>query len=239
MAGERGPGPAESVQDPTHGSGAPSEAGNGRAGEERDGGHRDGEPGPGEPAAEQQGGSEQAAGDERTAEPAEPAPAGGEQEVGEQAAAEPAWPPAEEGLAEPPPMRQVAFMGVAIELPNTNPAIVLQEIDPPRRELRVTIAQPDGVAIAYAWRGMTTPRPLTHDLLTTIIQRFGLQVDAVRIVAVDGPVFHAELALSGPTGSHTVECRPSDAVALALRQPLPVPITVAEEVLVTAGRLLA
>jgi bifunctional DNase/RNase len=49
-------------------------------------------------------------------------------------------------------------------------------------------------------------------------------------------VFHAELALSGPSGSHTFECRPSDALALALRQPLPVPIMVAEEVLATAGR---
>ena len=85
---------------------------------------------------------------------------------------------------------------------------------------------------------MATPRPLTHDLLTTILQRFGLQVDAVRITGVDGPVFHAELAMSGPGGSHTVECRPSDALALALRQPLPVPIMVADEVLAAAGRLM-
>jgi bifunctional DNase/RNase len=136
-------------------------------------------------------------------------------------------------------MRQVAFMGVGLELPSTNPSVVLHEIDPPRRALRITIAQPDGVALAYAWRGIATPRPLTHDLLTTIFQRFGLQVDAVRVVRVDGPVFYAELALSGPSGSHTVECRPSDALALALRQPLPVPIMVAEEVLATAGTLQA
>jgi hypothetical protein len=133
-------------------------------------------------------------------------------------------------------MRQAAFMGVALELPSVHPSVVLREIDAPMRELRVTIAQPEGVAIAYAWRGIATPRPLTHDLLTTILQRFGLQVDAVRITGVDGPVFHAELALSGPSGSHMVQCRPSDALALALRQPLPVPIMVAEEVLVAAGR---
>jgi hypothetical protein len=145
-------------------------------------------------------------------------------------------PPAEEAPSQPEAMRQAAFMGVALELPSVHPAVVLQEIDAPMRELRVTIAQPEGVAIAYAWRGIATPRPLTHDLLTDVLQRFGLQVDAVRITGVDGPVFHAELALSGPTGSHTVECRPSDALALALRQPLPVPIMVAEEVLVTAGR---
>ncbi|TMM18454.1 MAG: bifunctional nuclease family protein [Actinobacteria bacterium] len=145
----------------------------------------------------------------------------------------------QDGSVEPAPMRQTAFMEVVLELPSTHPAVVLHEIDPPRRELRITIAQPEGVAIAYAWRGITMPRPLTHDLLTTILQRFGLQVDAVRITGVEGPVFHAELALSGPSGSHTVECRPSDAIALALRQPLAVPIMVAEEVLAIAGRPLA
>jgi hypothetical protein len=143
--------------------------------------------------------------------------------------------PAEEVPSAPEAMRQAAFMGVVLELPSVHPSVVLQEIDAPMRELRVTIAQPEGVAIAYAWRGIATPRPLTHDLLTTILQRFGLQVDAVRITGVNGPVFHAEMALSGPSGSHTVECRPSDALALALRQPLPVPIMVAEEVLATAG----
>ena len=137
---------------------------------------------------------------------------------------------------EPAPMRQAAFMGLELELPNTHPTVVLHEMDPPRRELRITIAQPEGVSVAYAWRGMAAPRPLTHDLLATVLERFGLQIDAVRITSVDGPVFHAELALSGPSGSHTFECRPSDALALALRQPLPVPIMVAEEVLATAGR---
>jgi bifunctional DNase/RNase len=172
---------------------------------------------------------------EHGAEGSEPEPGDATVEGGE-----PAWPPpTEEGSVEPAPMRQVAFMGVGLELPNTNPSVVLHEIDPPRRELRITIAQPDGVGLAYAWRGIATPRPLTHDLFTTILQRFGLQVDAVRVVGVDGPVFYAELALSGPSGSHTVECRPSDALALALRQPLPVPIMVAEEVLATAGTFQA
>ncbi|HWC39395.1 MAG TPA: bifunctional nuclease family protein [Acidimicrobiales bacterium] len=213
MAGEGGPTPAESLQGPPDGSGGPSGSGDGRH-------HHDGEG--------HEGGGPEASGAE-----AEPGDAALEE-------GEPAWPPpTEEGSAEPAPMRQVAFMGVGLELPNTNPSVILHEIDPPRRELRITIAQPDGVALAYAWRGIATPRPLTHDLFTTILQRFGLQVDAVRVVGVDGPVFSAELALSGPSGSHTVECRPSDALALALRQPLPVPIMVAEEVLATAGTFQA
>ena len=135
------------------------------------------------------------------------------------------------------PMRQVVFTGLVLELPSTNPTVVLQEIDEPRRELHVTIGQTEGVSIAYAWRGLPTPRPLTHELLTTILEQFGLQVDAVHITGAEGQVFFAELALSGPTGAGTVECRPSDALALALRQRLPVPITVAEDIMATAGLL--
>jgi bifunctional DNase/RNase len=217
MAGDGGAGPARSLDGadvPGEAPAAPADVPNERRTEDGQTGDRQAE--------------------ERQADERQPEPPGGT----EQESAYPLSPPAEEAPSEPQPMRQAAFMGVALELPSVHPAVVLQEIDAPMRELRVTIAQPEGVAIAYAWRGIATPRPLTHDLLTSILQRFGLQVDAVRITGVDGPVFHAELALSGPTGSHTVECRPSDALALALRQPLPVPIMVAEEVLVTAGRSL-
>jgi bifunctional DNase/RNase len=212
------------VEGPPQGPERPSEAGHEH--DERHDGQIDGQQRHEAPAAEVEEGIEGAA----ESEPLEGTPDRAEAD---------GLSPAAEAAVEPAPMRQVAFMEVVLELPNTNPAVVLHEIDPPRRALRVTIAQPEGVAIAYAWRGMATPRPLTHDLLTTILHRFGLQVDAVRIVGVDGPVFHAELALSGPSGSHTVECRPSDALALALRQPLPVPIMVAEEVLATAGYFLA
>jgi bifunctional DNase/RNase len=46
-----------------------------------------------------------------------------------------------------------------------------------------------------------------------------------------GGVFTAEIVVSGPTGSSTLDCRPSDAIALALRQRLPVPIMADPDVL--------
>ena len=230
MAGDGGPASAESAQGPPSRSGGPSESGDGHQ-HEGDTENLTGQPVE-HPAEEHRAGEHRAEGAE-----AEPVDSTQGDTRDEEEPAEPL--PSGEGAVEPTPMRQVAFMGVGLELPNTNPSVLLHEIDPPRRELRITIAQPEGVALAYAWRGITTPRPLTHDLFTTILQRFGLQVDAVRVVAVDGPVFYAEVALSGPSGSHTVECRPSDALALAVRQPLPVPIMVAEEVLTTAGTFQA
>lgn len=241
MAGDGGPGPARSLDGHPDGSAAPSEGPDEQHRSRPPEEPRDAPGAPGETSSELAEGPSESKGraevpgevssEDRTEEahtelPGATAVGGGED-----------WStPAEEVPSAPEAMRQAAFMGVVLELPSVHPSVVLQEIDAPMRELRVTIAQPEGVAIAYAWRGIATPRPLTHDLLTTILQRFGLQVDAVRITGVNGPVFHAEIALSGPSGSHTVECRPSDALALALRQPLPVPIMVAEEVLATAGR---
>ncbi|MGH9298194.1 MAG: bifunctional nuclease family protein, partial [Acidimicrobiales bacterium] len=115
--------------------------------------------------------------------------------------------------------------------PSTHPVIVLQEADPPYRELRIPIGGAEGVAIAYAARQVPTPRPLTHQLISSILDSYGLDLDAVQITRVDGANFTAELVLSGPSGVRTVDCRPSDGIALALRRRISVPIMAAPSVL--------
>ncbi|HEV2360458.1 MAG TPA: bifunctional nuclease family protein [Acidimicrobiales bacterium] len=149
----------------------------------------------------------------------------------------------EQGTAEPDPgaafdrspMRLVELRGIEVQLPSTNPTLVFDEVDPPRRELRITIGQTEGIAIAYALRRIDTPKPLTHDLFRSVLEAFGVSVDVVRITAVSGTSFSAELVLTGRTGTRVVECRPSDALALALRQPVPVPIMVAPDVMDQVG----
>ncbi len=133
------------------------------------------------------------------------------------------------------PMHRVSFTRVELDLPSTNPTIVLQELDLPFRELRITIGSAEGIAIAYAAKGIETPRPLTHELFAKVLETFGLSLDVARITAVRGSSFSAELVISGPNGSRVIACRPSDAVALVLRQRLMVPIMAAAEVLDLAG----
>jgi uncharacterized protein len=133
------------------------------------------------------------------------------------------------------PMCQVCFERVEVQLPSTSPVMVLEEQDPPNRELRITIGGAEGIAIGYASRAMVTPKPLTHELFTRVMELFNISLDVVRITAVRGTSFSGEIVVSGPSGSHVIECRPSDAIALALRQRLPVPIMVAPEVLDEAG----
>lgn len=128
-----------------------------------------------------------------------------------------------------------AFVDVVMVLPSTNPQIVLQEADPPYRELRIPIGGAEGVAISYAARRLATPRPLTHELFAQVLESFDLSLAVVRITAVQRNSFSAELVITGPTGSRVLGCRASDGIALTLRQRLPAPIMVASEVLDQVG----
>lgn len=141
----------------------------------------------------------------------------------------------EDGFEVPPALSRMLFVDVVLVLPATHPVVVLQEAEVPYRELRIPIGGPEGIAIGYAARRIATPRPLTHALLTTLLESFDLSLDVVRITSVRGGNFTAEIHVSGPTGTRTIDCRPSDAIALALLQQMVVPIMVAPDVLDTAG----
>jgi bifunctional DNase/RNase len=128
----------------------------------------------------------------------------------------------------PEEWRIVAVASVEMDLPGTNPEVVLHEAQDPWRELRIPVGLPEGTAIAYAFRGIDTPRPLTHEMVTEVLDRHDVSIEAVRITVRRGQLFFAEIDTMGPRGRRVVPCRPSDAIALALRQRLPTPILVAE-----------
>ena len=138
-------------------------------------------------------------------------------------------------LVTPPDMSQMLYVDVVLLLPATYPVVVLQEADPPFRELQIPVGGAEGIAIGYAARGLATPRPLTHELFTRVLEEFGMTLDVVRITEVRGTAFDAEMVISGRSGARLIDCRPSDAIALALRQQVPVPIMAASAVLEVAG----
>lgn len=138
-------------------------------------------------------------------------------------------------VSTPPEMSQMLFVDVVLLLPATHPVVVLQEADAPFRELRIPVGGAEGIAIGYAARGVATPRPLTHELFARVLEEFGMTIDVVRITEVRGSAFSAEMVVSGPMGTRVIDCRPSDAIALTLRQRLPAPIVAAPLVLAVAG----
>lgn len=127
--------------------------------------------------------------------------------------------------------RLVVVAGVSLELPSAHPEVLLRESITPYREIRIPVGLPEGTAIAHAWRGIETPRPLTHELITDVLKRHGITIEAARITGRRGQLFYAELDTMGPRGRQVIPCRPSDAIALVLRQQLPTPLLVTEDVL--------
>lgn len=116
--------------------------------------------------------------------------------------------------------------GVTVTLPSQHPTVVLRETESPRRQLSFSIGLQDGMVLSHALRRIPTPRPLTHELVTGILQGFDIDVVAVRLVGRQGAVYFAELDLRGRSTRSVHACRPSDALCIALLQPVPVPILV-------------
>jgi hypothetical protein len=69
---------------------------------------------------------------------------------------------------------------------------------------------------------VTPPRPLTHDLFLTLFGRLNVQVTRVVITDLRDDVFYATLHVTAPGTTFTLDARPSDAIALAIRAKVPV-----------------
>ena len=130
-------------------------------------------------------------------------------------------------------MLQVDLVGIQVD-PQTGAAVlVLQEHDAPNRLLPIVVGGAEAASIALAAQGQVPPRPMTHDLMATLVERFDGHLDAVEVTDFQEGAFIANLAVSGPTGDLRVDTRPSDAIALAVR--LHAPLFVSEHVLDQAG----
>jgi len=103
------------------------------------------------------------------------------------------------------------------------------------RLLPMVIGQYEARAIAMELAKERFDRPLTHDLVHSVISSLGHRLERVDITKLEDEVFYAELSLVGEGEIVKVDARPSDAIALALRSHAP--IFVAEEVLEQAGHL--
>ena len=106
--------------------------------------------------------------------------------------------------------------------------------DAPRKTtLPIRIGPVEAAAIPAGVEGSSNGRPLTHDLLGNVIAALDARLISISIVDVQGTTFFATLQLVRADGSRTdVDCRPSDAISLAVRTGAP--IYAREQVLDTA-----
>ncbi|HET7280536.1 MAG TPA: bifunctional nuclease family protein [Dermatophilaceae bacterium] len=110
-------------------------------------------------------------------------------------------------------MKVLDVIGVRVETPTNQPIVLLRERDG-ERYVPIWIGAAEATAIAYAQQGVVPPRPLTHDLLKSVIEDLGHRLSQVQIRTLTDGVFHAALIIDGST---VIDCRSSDAIALALR----------------------
>ena len=114
-------------------------------------------------------------------------------------------------------------------------ALVLAETEGNRR-IPIIIGAVEAQAIAINLEGLKPPRPLTHDLFTTVLSTFDIQLTEVFIHAFEEGIFYAEMKLTGEKGNFNIDSRTSDAIALALRCSCPIYTT--EEVMSQTGILI-
>lgn len=99
--------------------------------------------------------------------------------------------------------------------------MVLEETDGPRL-LPIWIGLYEGGSIGMALAGQKFPRPLTHDLLLSMLERAGVAVEKIVITALKDSTFFAEIHLRQDGKNFVMDARPSDSVALAVRQRCPI-----------------
>lgn len=125
---------------------------------------------------------------------------------------------------------------VRINLMNQTRVVLLKDTKI-ERYLLIWIGETEAYAIASEMQGARYERPLTHDLLHTIVDRLGGKVTEVVINNLESDVFFAQIAVQQGDKTLEIDARPSDAIALAVRAEAP--IYVDEDVLAQAAVTIA
>lgn len=125
----------------------------------------------------------------------------------------------------------VTIDSVRISLVSPHRIVVLK--DDAERFLPIWIGPFEADAITIALQGTQPARPLTHDLLKTLITQLGGHVQYIVVTDLRDDTFYAEIVMEVGGKRVTLDSRPSDAIALAVR--LDIPIRVNESVMARAS----
>ncbi|MBI1737281.1 MAG: bifunctional nuclease family protein [Candidatus Rokubacteria bacterium] len=118
-------------------------------------------------------------------------------------------------------VQEADVVGVVLDQRSQQPAIVIQG-KRDRRQFAMAIDVAQVTAIAVPLQGVTPPRPLTHDLFLTLFGRLKVTLTKVVITDLRDDVYYSVVHLTTGTGDMTLDSRPSDAIALAIRAKVPV-----------------
>jgi uncharacterized protein len=125
-------------------------------------------------------------------------------------------------------MYEMVIYGVSFDLVGKQPIVLLKTADG-NKFLPIWIGHPEAAAILMKLQGASTPRPMTHDLVTAMLGELDAQVVRITVTELKENTFYASITVQQNGSEIEIDSRPSDAIALAVRADAP--IFAAEEVI--------
>jgi uncharacterized protein len=118
-------------------------------------------------------------------------------------------------------MQEMVIYGVSFDLVGKQPIVLLKTADG-NRYLPIWIGQPEAAAILMRLQGASTPRPMTHDLVTELLEQLDAQVVRITVTELRDNTFYASITVQQNGSEIEIDSRPSDAIALAVRADAPI-----------------
>ncbi len=118
-------------------------------------------------------------------------------------------------------MFQMEIDSIRVSLLNYQRVVILKQKDGDRY-LPIWIGPAEADAIAVKLQEVAVPRPLTHDLLHSVMSELGARIEHVVVSGLDHDTFFAKIILNISGRTVPVDSRPSDAIALAVRAKVPI-----------------
>lgn len=129
-------------------------------------------------------------------------------------------------------MYEMVIESIRVSLVNYQRVVILR-VKETGKYLPIWIGSHEADSIAYKLQDISAPRPLTHDLLNNVITELDADVKKIIISGIDENTFFAKIELATQNSIIEIDCRPSDAIALAVRTESP--IFAVNEVIEKAG----
>src|SRR5881296_3595285 len=118
-------------------------------------------------------------------------------------------------------LQEMVIYGVSFDMVGKQPIVLLKTREG-NKFLPIWIGHPEAAAILMKLQGATTPRPMTHDLVTDMLSQLDAQVVRITVTELRDSTFYAQITVQQDGSEIEIDSRPSDAIALAIRAEAPI-----------------
>ena len=118
-------------------------------------------------------------------------------------------------------MQEMVIYGVSFDLVGKQPIVLLKTADG-NKFLPIWIGHPEAAAILMKLQSQAPPRPMTHDLMSELLEQLEAQVVRITVTELRENTFYAQITVTLDGREIEVDSRPSDAIALAIRAEAPI-----------------